>query len=99
MTAAHQVRVVVAVADKLTGTPGADTTTPLAVSSNNAKVAAAVDPGDNRAVILTASPTDLGGATVTVQTNPSTPNPLQIPVTVSAPPDQSSVNFVSATQL
>lgn len=99
MNAAHQLRIVVSVRDRITGASGADSTTPLAVSSNNSKVSAAVDPNDNRAVILTASPTNFGGATVTVQENPSTPNPLSIPVTVEAPPDLSGVDFVSATQI
>lgn len=99
MNAAHQRRIVVAVRDRITGVAGADVTTPLVVSVNNNKVAAAVDPNDNRAVILTASSVNFGGVTVTVQENPSTPSPLTIPVTVDAPPDLSGVEFVSATEI
>lgn len=99
MSAAHQIRVVVAVRDRVSGVSGADTTTPLVVSSNQpTRVSAAVDPNDGRAVILTATQ-NVGGATITVQENPSTPNPLSIPVTVEAPPDLSGVDFVSATQI
>ncbi len=100
MTAAHQRRVVVAVRDRITGVSGADTTTPLVISSNQpTRVTGAVDPNDNRAVILTCSATNVGGATITVQENPSTPDPLSIPVTVELPPDLSGVDFVSATQI
>lgn len=60
---------------------------------------AAIDVDNPRAVILTASPTNIGGATVTVQENPSTPNPLSIPVNVEAPPDLSGVDFVSAADI
>jgi hypothetical protein len=99
MTAAHQRRIVVAVRDRITGVSGADTTTPLVITSNQpTRVTGAVDPNDNRAVILTCT-TNVGGATITVQENPSTPDPLNIPVTVETPPDLSGVDFVSATQI
>ncbi len=91
-------RVVVTVSDRFTGLP-TDTTTVLTVSTNNAAFATAVvDPADPRAVLISAQPTNVeGGCTITIQETPSTPNPLNVPVFVTVPPDLSAVNFVSAT--
>lgn len=72
-----------------------DVTTPLQVSSTAPNFATAVvDPGNNRAVIVTAA-TATGLANIVVSV-PGTSNPLQIPVTVTAVPNLSRVEFVSA---
>ncbi len=99
MNASHQRRIVVAVRDRITGVSGADTTTPLIVTSNQPTRVGVVDPNDTRAVILTCSATNVGGATIAVQENPSTPDPLSIPVSVVAAPDVSGVDFVSAADI
>ncbi len=65
----------------------------------HARTPLVIDPNDPRAVIMTASPTNVGGATITVQESPTTPNPLSIPVTVEAAPDLSGVDFVSAADV
>lgn len=72
-----------------------DVTTPLQVASTAPNFAtAAVDPGNNRAVVVTAA-NAVGLANITVGV-PGTPNPLQVPVTVTAVPNLSRVEFVSA---
>lgn len=98
MTAAHPLRVVVTVNNRVSGNP-TDVTTPLVVTTNRPDIATAVvDPTDPRAVIITALDVS-GGCTITVQEDPATPNPLSIPVNVTPAPDLSGVNFVSATEL
>lgn len=98
MTAAHQLRVVVTVNDRVTGLP-TDATTPLVVTTNRPDFAnAVVDPTDARAIIITAENIN-GGCTIKVDEDPATPIPLSIPVNVTRAPDLSGVNFVSATQL
>lgn len=72
-----------------------DVTTPLVVTSLAPNYATAtVDPGDNRAVVVTAAnATGLANITVTI---PGSTSPLTVPVTVTAVPNLSKVEFVSA---
>lgn len=72
-----------------------DVTSPLVVSTTAPSfAAAAVDPGNNRAVIVTAA-NAVGLANIMIGVA-GTPNPLQVPVTVTAVPNLSRVEFVSA---
>lgn len=72
-----------------------DNSTPLTVSSSSTPVCgAAVDPNNNRAVVLTANSV-AGSANITVSI-PGTSNPLTIPVTTTPPPNMSRVEYVSS---
>lgn len=63
------------------------------------KCTAAVDPADNRTVIIKGAGSSAGSTFVVVTTSPlQTPAPLSIQVQVAAaPPNLSRVDFVSAT--
>jgi hypothetical protein len=75
-----------------------DTTTPLVPVNNNPSFATgAVDPNDNRAVILSAIAA--GQALVFIDTNPALPtaNRLQVVINITTPPpDNRRVDFLSA---